>query len=209
MDLRQESRSATKRQAIVEAATAVFLDKGYLGASMDDVAAMAAVSKPTVYKHFADKERLFAEIVLATTEEVDDIVQAVLTTLADTADFESDLGELARRFIIAVMDPRRLRLRRLVIANADRFPDLGRRWYENGFERVLAALAACFQGLADRGMLRLDDPMLAANHFVGLLLWIPVNQVMFGGEGQRSTDDELRKYANSAVRVFLAAYGKP
>jgi TetR/AcrR family transcriptional repressor of mexJK operon len=207
MEMPRDSRSAAKRRAIMEAATTVFLNKGYLGASMDDVAALAEVSKPTVYKHFADKEQLFAEIILATTGEVDEMVAAVLATLADTIDLERDLGELARRFIVAIMDPQVLRLRRLIIANADRFPDLGRTWYETGFERVLQSLATCFRGLADRGLMRVDDPLLAANHLVGLLLWIPVNQVMFGGESQRSSDDDLKRYADAGVRVFLAAYG--
>jgi TetR/AcrR family transcriptional repressor of mexJK operon len=201
-----ETRSARKRQAIMEAATTVFLNKGYLGASMDDVATLAAVSKPTVYKHFADKERLFTEIILATTGQVEEIVQVVAATLADTDDLDREMAELARRFILALMEPQLLRLRRLVIANADRFPNVGRIWYEQGFERVLASLATCFKRLADRGVLRVDDQLLAANHFVGLLLWIPVNKVMFGGDDQRSPDADLERYADAAARVFLTAY---
>jgi AcrR family transcriptional regulator len=55
-----QGRSARKRSAILEAATTVFLDNGYLGTSMDEIAALARVSKQTVYKHFADKERLLS-----------------------------------------------------------------------------------------------------------------------------------------------------
>ena len=58
-----ERQSVRKRRAILAAAATVFLQKGYLGTSMDEVAALASVSKQTVYKHFSDKERLFAEIV--------------------------------------------------------------------------------------------------------------------------------------------------
>ncbi|MFE1751896.1 TetR/AcrR family transcriptional regulator C-terminal domain-containing protein [Streptomyces anandii] len=65
------------------------------------------------------------------------------------------------------------------IANA--FPDLGANWYEQGFQRVLATLADTFHRLADRGPLRIDDLLLAANQFSGLLLWIPVNKAMFHG----------------------------
>ena len=67
-----ERRSARKRTAILEAATTVFLRKGYLGTSMDEIAALAAVSKQTVYKHFADKQRLFSEIVTSTVDEAGD-----------------------------------------------------------------------------------------------------------------------------------------
>jgi len=94
-----------------------------------------------------------------------------------------------------------------VIANADRFPDVGRTWYEKGFGRVLATLATCFDRLAEHQLLHLDDPLLAANHFVGMLLWIPVNQAMFTGNARHRTKAELEHYADAAVRAFLSAYG--
>jgi TetR/AcrR family transcriptional repressor of mexJK operon len=201
-----ENRSAGKRRAIVEAATRLFLEKGYDGASMDDVAALAAVSKPTVYNHFADKEELFAEVVYATTDRVDGLVRLVAGTLTEAADLEAALSDLARQFIAVIMNPETLRLRRLVIANADRFPHIGRAWYEKGFERVLTTLATCFKGFSDRGMLRIDDPLMAADHFVGLLLWIPVNRAMFTGN-HRSRKVDLDRYSAAAVRAFLDGYG--
>jgi TetR/AcrR family transcriptional repressor of mexJK operon len=207
MKLNVENRSARKRRAIVEAATSVFLDKGYDGTTMDDVATLAAVSKPTVYKHFADKEELFAEIVRASTDQIDDLVRLVAGTLVDPGAVENGLAELARRLITALMQPQMLRLRRLVIANAERFPDVGRIWYEQGFERVLATLATCFQRLADHKLLRLDDPLLAANHFAGLLLWIPLNKAMFSGD-HRASKADLELYAAAAIRAFLAGYGR-
>jgi TetR/AcrR family transcriptional repressor of mexJK operon len=202
-------RSDRKRKLILDAATTAFLTAGYDGTSMDDVAALAAVSKPTVYKHFTDKERLFAEIILATTDQVDELVRLVASTLADTDDVAAGLNVLAHRIITALMQPELLRLRRLVIASADRFPEVSRTWYERGFERVLATLATSFQRLADQQLLHLDDPLLAANHFVGLLLWIPVNKAMFSGHTQVTIQADLERYAAAAVRVFLAAYGQP
>jgi len=206
MEANSESRSDRKRKALLLAATELFLDKGYDGTSMDDIAAKAAVSKPTVYKYFSDKERLYAEIVRATTGEIDDLVRLVTETMVGSKNVESALVVLARRFITALMQPDVLRLRRLVIANADRFPDVGRSWYEQGFERVLATLATSFQFLAARKLLRVDDPLLAANHFVGMLLWIPINKAMFTGD-HRSSPDELERSAVAAVRAFLAGYG--
>src|SRR5437870_11313641 len=103
MKSREESRSARKHHAILEAATAVFLSKGYDGTSMDEIATSAGVSKQTVYKHFADKERLFAEIVRATADEIDGLVRLVAETLADTGDLDRDLSKLARRFLTALM----------------------------------------------------------------------------------------------------------
>jgi TetR/AcrR family transcriptional regulator, mexJK operon transcriptional repressor len=206
-ETKDETRSARKHKAIMEAATTVFLSKGYLGATVDEIAALAAVSKQTVYKHFVDKEQLFAAIILATTDDVDEFVRLIASTLADSADLEKDLGGLARRLIAALMEPHLLSLRRLVIANADRLPHLGRAWYERGFERVLTTLADCFQRLGDE-LPRLGDPVLAAHHFVGLLLWIPVNKAMFTGDSRSSTPAELEHYADAAVATFLAAYGR-
>lgn len=200
-----DSRSARKHEAILEAATSVFLDKGYSGTSMDDIAKLAAVSKQTVYKHFSDKEKLFADIVLATTDRLDTTIDLLAGTPTDDANLEENLTRLARQFLTALTDPRVIQLRRLIIANADVFPDLGTEWYERGFERGLATLAATFQRLADQGLLRIDDTLLAANHFSGLLLWIPVNKAMFTGSAQH-TGADLDRYAAAGTRVFLAAY---
>lgn len=206
MEAISESRSDRKRRLLLQAATEVFLDKGFDSTTMDDVATRAAVSKPTVYKYFSDKERLFAEIVRATTGEIDDLVRVVAETMSTQRVLEDGLAELARQFIAALMQPRVLRLRRLIMANAERFPDVGRSWYEQGFERVLNTLATSFKSLAERNLLHGNDPLLAANHFVGLLLWIPVNKAMFTGE-YRSDPEELERLALRAVRAFLEGYG--
>jgi TetR/AcrR family transcriptional repressor of mexJK operon len=209
VNLRDGTRSAAKHQAILAAATQVFLDKGYQGASIDEVAALAVVGKQTVYKHFADKRQLFTEIVLATTNQVDGMVQLVAESLADTANVRHDLTELARRFLTTLMDPQLLRLRRLIIASAAQFPELGRAWYERGFERVLTTLADCFARLTDRGVVRIENPARAANHFVGMLLWIPLNRAMFTGDETPYTQAELHEHADAAVDAFLAAHGAP
>jgi len=206
MEPTSESRSDRKRQLLLNAATEIFLDKGYDGTTMEDVAMKAAVSKPTVYRFFSDKERLFAEIVRATTGEIDELVRLVVETMAEQTNVESALLVLARRFLSALMQPRVLRLRRLVMANAERFPDVGRSWYEQGFDRVLATLGTSFRSLSDRKLLRVDDPLLAASHFVGMLLWIPINKAMYTGD-YRSRPGELERFAVAAVRAFLAGYG--
>ena len=205
--MEEEGRSARKRRAIMEAATRVFLGNGYLGTSMDEIAALAAVSKQTVYKHFADKEGLFTEIILGTIDQVGEPFHAEVLTLGDTDDLPRELGLLARRLIGAVMAPDVLRLRRLVIAEAERFPQLGRTYYERGPGRTAAALAPHFQRLAERGLLRLEDPLLAASQFNWLITSIPLNQVMLCGDAGRFTTAELDGYADAGARTFLAAYG--
>ncbi len=205
MDVDEQSRSARKHRAIMDAATRVFMAKGYSGTSMDDIAKLAAVSKQTVYKHFADKEKLFNEIVMATTDRVEAMIDLVADIPDDAGRLEENLTRLAARFLAALTRAEVIQLRRLIIANADTFPELGAAWYEQGFERVLATLAETFRRLADKGLLRIDDPLLAAHHFSGLLLWIPMNKAMFHGSPQH-TQDELDHYTAAGVTAFLSAY---
>ena len=202
-----ETRSARKRRAILEAATEAFLRNGYLGTSMDEIAALAGVSKQTVYKHFADKERLFAEIVTSTVDEAADPVHEELEKLEDSGDVEADLRDLARRQLAMVMRPKLMQLRRLVIGEAGRFPDLGRTFYERGAGRSVDTLAAAFERLAARGVLDIDDPELAAAHFNWLVMSAPINQAMLLGDGAIPGPEELDRYADGGVRAFMAAYG--
>jgi TetR/AcrR family transcriptional repressor of mexJK operon len=206
-ELQEERRSTRKRRAILEAATTIFLRNGYRGTSMDEIAARAGVSKQTVYKHFADKERLFTEIVTSTVDEVADPVYNEVLELRDTGDLEEDLCDLARRQVAGVMQPRLLQLRRLVIGEAGRFPQLGRIFYERGPGRTIAALATAFEGLAARGQLQLDDPLLAAAHFNWLIMSSPLNLAMLLGRDEAPAPAELDRYADTGVRAFLAAYG--
>ncbi len=111
----EETRSARKRRAIVDAATALFLREGYQGTSMEQIATVAAVSKRTVYKHVTDKKTLFTEIVLSTIDEAQERFNTLTLRLQDTNDIEADLAELARRYITIVMQPQLLQLRRIII----------------------------------------------------------------------------------------------
>jgi TetR/AcrR family transcriptional repressor of mexJK operon len=203
----EEPRSIRKRNAILDAATTVFLRNGYVGTSMDEIAALASVSKQTVYKHFADKESLFSAIVNAAVEAAGDPVLEDATALADSDDPAAALHALARRQLGQVMQPRLMQLRRLVIGEANRFPQLGRAFYERGAGRSMAGLTAAFERLTARRLLRAEDAELAAAHFNWLVMSAPVNRAMLLGDEAIPGADELDRYADTGVRAFLAAYG--
>jgi AcrR family transcriptional regulator len=205
----ETGRSERRRQAIIQAAAEVFLRHGYLGATTDEVAARASVSKQTLYKYFADKQHLFAETILDTTVQVvDGLSSAVASTLQDAQDVRQALRDVANGWVRGLLQPEVLRLRRLVIAEADRFPEVGRAWFDRGFDRALVTLGEALRGLADRGLLHnLSDPTLAAYQFAGLVMYQPMNQVMFAGTDALPPTDKLNRIADSAVDMFLATYG--
>jgi TetR/AcrR family transcriptional repressor of mexJK operon len=198
-------RSARKRQGILDAATGLFLRHGYLGTSMDQIAATAAVSKPTIYKFFPDKERLFTEIVLGTLDRAGGPFRAELSALAETDHLADDLRQLARRYLATVMQPAVLQLRRLVIGASPQLPVLARAYYERAPEQTMQALAGCFGQLAARKLLRLDDPLVAASHFAFLVLGRALDKSLFCGD-KPFTDNELAAQADAGAAAFLAVY---
>ena len=206
-------RSARKRQAIMAAATALFLRDGYSGTSMDQVAAGAAVSKQTVYKQFADKEQLFRDIVLGVTASSEAVITDLTAVLRGAEvsapdELRAVLASFARRHIDGVLQPHVLALRRLVIAEAERFPDLARAYYERAPARAVDLIADAVTAWTGRGLLTAADPRLAAAHLAYLTLAIPQDRAQFF-PGDLPAPAERDRYAAEAVRVFLAAYGAP
>jgi AcrR family transcriptional regulator len=202
-------RTAGKRRAILAAAREVFLAHGYQGASMDEVAAVAKASKVTVYKHFSDKHSLFVAVFTGAIEEAEESSRSLVDRLGRSVDLENDLRVFARQHVTVVTQPHLVRLRRTIIAEADRFPDLASTWHRSAPERGHARLAGQIEQLAGRGLLRVTDPLLAAQHLNYLILSVPLNEAMFMARDKPYSRRRLRYYADEAVRVFLAAYGSP
>ncbi|WP_018680450.1 TetR/AcrR family transcriptional regulator [Actinokineospora enzanensis] len=201
-----DPRALRSRAAVVEAATTLFLRQGYLGASVEDIAASAAVSKRTVYNNFGDKERLFTEIVLGVTATAEHFAEQLVGALRKADDVVPALYELARRHITATTLPQVVRLRRLIIAEAARFPELAREYHERAPGRVIGALADAFAELDRRGELRAPDPRRAAEHFSFLVLGATLDRAMFDPDAGTPPGEELDRIADDAVRAFLGAY---
>jgi TetR/AcrR family transcriptional repressor of mexJK operon len=195
-----------KRQAIIAAAMAEFLERGYVAAGMDRIAARAGTSKVTVYAHFADKRSLFETVFLQAIDQAERGGSALLDALSETTDLPRDLRAFARAHVATVTQPHLVQLRRMLVGEAGRFPDLARSWHQAAPQRGHDALARTLTRLAARGLVRTPDPLLAAQHLNYLILSIPLNEAMFAVR-EHHLEAELHRWADEAVRVWLAAYG--
>lgn len=193
----------TKRSEMLEHALAVFVANGYVGTSTDRLAAAASISKQTLYKEFGDKEGVFVAVIRAACERIHDPFGRLVDEMAHVTTAEDGVRLLADQFTTSIMEPGIQQLRRLVIAEAVRFPELGRLYWERGFAATLDALARCFGVLHDRGLLDIPEPRIAAEHFAGMLLWIPSNRAMFDPDTQPG---DLTPMIDAGVDAFLRAH---
>ncbi|MGX9788526.1 TetR/AcrR family transcriptional regulator [Mycobacterium sp. MMS18-G62] len=199
-------RSARKRQTILSAGHDLFLSNGYQGTSVDQIAASAEVSKQTVYKHFGDKHELLLAIVNGALERTVAPFLDRIAALSDTTDLEADLTTLAADYLRAVLQEPVVQLRRLVVGEANRVPELAQLYYDRAPARTLAAFANCFSRLHDRGLLHAPESALAAEHFAFLIVGRAIDQALFSGGPQVLAGIDVENHVHAGVRVFLAAY---
>ena len=189
-----------KRAAVLEEARKLFLREGY-DASLEAVAAAAGVSRQTIYNLFGSKDELFVAILNDRAEQL----TAPLATASDAVGPRAVLTELGRRFLVAVLSPEAGQFQRAVIASASRFPKLARQFYEAGPAVSLRRLAAYLTAEAERGRLRVADPLLAAELFFGMLKGHCHIRLMLCGEGAPGPAEQERRIAY-CVEAFLAAH---
>ncbi|GAB3794498.1 TetR/AcrR family transcriptional regulator [Humibacter antri] len=200
--------SYEKRAHMLDKALDVFVANGYVGTSTDQLAAAAAVSKQTIYRAFGDKEGVFAALIRAECARIHDPVVSLAERMRDVPSADEAVRMLAELFARSIMAPRVQRLRRLVLAEATRFPELGRLYWERGFVRLLDSVGACLSELDRRELLDVPDPGLAAQHLAGMLLWIPSNRMMFTCAKRQPSAAELTKVIDSGASAFLRAYAR-
>jgi TetR/AcrR family transcriptional regulator, mexJK operon transcriptional repressor len=199
-------RSARKRLTILSAGRDLFLSNGYQGTSVDQIAASAEVSKQTVYKHFGDKHELLLSIV---NEALEDTVTPFLDrigALAHAADLEAEMLALAADYLRAVLQEPVVQLRRLVVGEANRVPELAELYYTQAPARTLTAFADCFATLHQRGLLHVREPAIAAEHFAFLIIGRSIDQALFYGGPQVLHAFDIDRHVRAGVGVFLAAY---
>jgi AcrR family transcriptional regulator len=197
------TRSEAKRQAILEAAAAVFGEYGFERTTMSDIRERAGCSKPTLYSYFDSKEELFFEVVLEAIEAEFQSTHEALDPEMD--DIAAALERFGQRLLALLYSPPVRAVRRLLMSEAGR-SELGRRCYELGPLRSEAEVAAFLQQAMDRGQLRQADPRLAALQLKALLdaEW-QTRFLLQVCEGPQP--EQIRASVGRAVAVFMAAYG--
>ncbi|MGW2330125.1 TetR/AcrR family transcriptional regulator [Streptomyces sp. NPDC001700] len=197
-----------KRQAILEAAVAVFLREGYTRAGVDVIADRARVSKQTVYNHFGDKERLFLAAVDGERERVAagfaPESPRIPAAEDDGVDVRAALTAFGHRVLGVLLDERASALRRLIIAEVARHPALRPACAEGEPQQLVKYLAELLGRRSDRGELDVPDPASAAQQFVALIVQQGLYQSMYGTRPIAAVDATAicEKAADLIVRAY-------
>jgi AcrR family transcriptional regulator len=189
------AEAAQLDERVREAALEVFLDRGFDRATMEAVAQAAGVTKRTVYGRYRDKHALFAAVITWAlsrwTEPLPDIA---------TDDLEQGLLALGRPMLARALDPDIVKLNRIAMAEAERFPEFARNTQSLTWSPRMRAVMDLLQRHVDAGALRIDDIECAAEHFLSLVTLMPARLAMFGIT--RSPDLE-EDHLRHAVSLFL------
>jgi TetR/AcrR family transcriptional regulator, mexJK operon transcriptional repressor len=203
-----DPRVVRSRAAAVEAATMLFLEKGYAGTTMDDIATLAGITKRTLYNNYADKSALFTQIMsdaIAYAEAFAQDLASEFTVGMTAATLPAVLEDLGRRLALGIVRREVIALRRLLIGEARAFPKLAKEYFDRAPGRVLVALTAGFEHLANRGFLRATNARRAAEQFAYLIAGEPLDRAML--VGTVPAKEQIVACAREGVETFLARYG--
>ncbi len=141
------------------------------------------------------------------TDAAGDRIESVRPEITDGDRADDLLRRYAERQLITVLDPRVMQLRRIVIGEYGRFPELARVLYERGPLRAIGDLTEFLEELRDHGLISLDDPAAAAVQLNWMIMADPLTRATFLGDEAVPNRAQLRRHAAESVRLFLAAYG--
>ena len=200
-------KGGRKIDAVLDGATRVFLERGYATASMNDVAAAAAVSKRTLYQYFTSKEALFAAVVQGRTRAIIDHLEAGVGTRTDEA---PSLFLLGMTIVNHMLLPDTARFLRMVTAEADRWPELGRVLDHTAFAQVLAEVERALVRAVEAQGGHLEDSAFAAELFVSMMWGLQLLRSLVGSGSGTAPNDGLCGDAETIARkvaFFARAIG--
>jgi len=191
-----------KYDQVLDGAREVFMRDGYEGASVDMIAKAAGVSKATLYSYFPDKSILFVEVA---RNECSKQAEQSLGIEACGATVAEGLTCIAQAFTTFLYSPFAQRVFRICVAEADRFPQLGREFYKSGPMLLHHTLVEFLGVCAERGEVDIDDFDLAADQFVELCKVELFAKMVFNIIDTPDPAD-LNKIISGAVDMFMARY---
>lgn len=196
-------RTGRKFDQVLEGARDVFMADGFEGASVDDIARAAGVSKATLYSYFPDKRLLFTEVL---RNECARQECGAADLVPQGCSLRAALETAAERFLDVLLTDFSRRMFRICVAEADRFPELGRMFYQSGPMMIRERLTAFFREAEARGDLRIEDFDLAADQFAELCKADLLTRMVFNVSDSFSRE-ERQRIVQGAVETFLARYG--
>lgn len=195
-------KQGRKWDQVLDGARTVFMRDGFEGASVDDIVREAGVSKATLYSYFPDKRLLFIEVAKIECAAQSD---AAIAQVEASGDMREALTTAATRMVRFFMSDVGMQVYRIVVAESQRFPEIGREFYETGPARVREILKGFLQKGIDEGKLQVDDLDLAADQFPELCK-AGLHLQMALGLREKPNDDEIDRVVAGAVDMFLCKY---
>lgn len=200
----EPSLKQDKRQAIIDAASKAFLENGYQNTSMETISCEAGVAKQTLYNYFGNKDALFVAVI---DQKCDLNSNSFLLTNEITPEnLEAVLQRYATNKLLDLVSKENVALYRTIIAEAIRFPNLGKLFFQNSIEEDRLLLAAFFLKQKQAGYLEVDDPELAALFFQGALNSYFRSKLIMADD--LPSKQEIQTYINYCIQQFLALHQK-
>lgn len=196
-------RQGRKYDQVLDGARRVFIAQGYEGASVDDIARAAGVSKATLYSYFTDKRQMFAEVYQA---EIEHLAASTMQELCADSAPEQALHVAARRLVGYMTSDFGRAMYRICVTESARFPEIGQAFYESGPELGRARMGAYLRAAVAQGDLVIEDFDLAADQFFQLCQTTLCDRMLCNVQ-TRFSEAEIARVVDGAVAMFMARYG--
>lgn len=197
-------RTDAKRSAILEVARQVFLEMGFERASMGEIAARLGGSKATLYGYFPSKQALFIAVTAQLGRQYMTSARERLEENAAEAP-DSTLQNFGEQLLAFLFTPENMATIRMVQSEASN-GDIGRLFHEQGPASSVAVLGSYISGAMKRGQLRRADPVVAAQHFLGLVVQGELSHYFFQPDLPKPTRVQMKRVVERALEVFLHGY---
>lgn len=199
---RGRPRDEEKNSAIIDAASVLFLENGFDGTSMDEVAKRAGVSKQTVYSHFSSKEQLFSEAIHITIAKY--FPDAALEMVEDHT-LESDLYVVAETYARLLLSEKAVAMHRVLVAAAAKGPELAQIFWQAGPAEMNEKLEDFIRTWTEKGELKIDNIEKASGQLITLLKG-KLHFMREIGMAAEITEAEIKEQTQDAVSCFLKLY---